>query len=551
MAGKIKAGPIFKAGLTALLVLMAFAGVLYAQEPVKVAIMPFTMNADKDLSFLQSGIQDMLTTRLAYEGEVTVVEKKAVQEKVAALGDSVDKDKARKIGAELGADYVLFGSLTVFGASVSLDATMLDMEGQRPPVTVFEQTQGMDGLIPRVNDFAMEINDKIFGRSPAPAAQQTRPAPAVPSTHAHPDTLIPSLSDGGMVDSTGRQNAASPFVMTGTSAGKFWKSPNMKMDVQGIALGDITGDGLNETVILGPHSILVKRMEQGRFVNVAEYQGEQYQECFWLDVLDVNGNGRDEIFVSAASGHTRRAESFVLEWNGTALEMIAEKQRIYFAVLRTAGQEPALYGQRPSNMEPLLPGVYPLYWEAGEYVTGTKVNAPDYAQVFGVNFAKVGDVQAFRPIVYNNDDNLRLINAKGKVEWKGDESYGGSHKHLKLPDSQSRVYLRQRIVTADLNGDGAGEIIVNQNTGSTGKLFERYRKYTSGSFVCLGWDGLGLAPLWHTRKISGYLADFFVGDFDNDGQLELVGAVVSGNAILGGQEKSSLIAYELGILNDK
>ena len=103
-------------------------------------------------------------------------------------------------------------------------------------------------------------------------------------------------------------------------------------------------------------------------------------------------------------------------------------------------------------------------------------------------------------------------------------------------------------MVTDLNADGVSEIIITQNTGTTGKLFERFRKYTSGSFVCLGWDGLGLAPLWHTRKISGYMADYFVGDFDNDGQPELVGAVVQGNAILGGMEKSSIIAYELQLL---
>ncbi|MBI9077503.1 MAG: VCBS repeat-containing protein [Desulfatibacillum sp.] len=554
MAGITKAGSIVKTGVTALLVLMAFVSALHAQEPVKVAIMPFTMNAEKDLTFLQSGIQDMLTTRLAWEGQVVVVEKQLVQDKVAALGASVDKNTAKQVGTSLGADYVLFGSLTVFGNSVSLDATMLDMEGKRPPVTVFEQSQGMDGLIPRVNDFAMEINDKIFNRNPAPAAAQTRPAPAVPSSHANPNTLIPGLTGGTMVgEEGGSQTDNSPFVMTGTSAGRFWKSPNFDIDIQGLALGDIDGDGMQETLILGEHSLLVKRLQEGRFVSVAEFKGENYQKYLWVDAADVNGNGLDEIFVSAVSGHTERVESFVLEWNGSELAMIAEKQRLFFAVIRTPGQEPVLYGQRSGNTDPLLPGIFQLYLEGGEYVQGTKVNVPDYVQVFGFNFVKMGDVEVVRPVGYNNDDHLRLFSLKGKKEWTDDESYGGSHKFLKLPgdsDSKSRVYMRQRVQVADLNGDGVSEIIINQNSGSTGKLFERYRKYTSSTFACLGWDGLGLSPLWHTRKISGYLSDYFVGDFDNDGQPELVGAVVQGNAILGGMEKSSIIAYELQLLQN-
>ena len=136
---------------------------------------------------------------------------------------------------------VLFGSLTVFGNSVSLDSTMLDMKGNRPPVTVFEQSQGMDGLIPRVNDFAVEINNKIFGRNPVPAAAQARPAPAATGTHAHPDTLIPSLGGGTMVGPDGSETTGSPFVMTGSSAGRFWKSPNFDLDIQGIAWEMWTG----------------------------------------------------------------------------------------------------------------------------------------------------------------------------------------------------------------------------------------------------------------------------------------------------------------------
>ena len=176
---------------------------------------------------------------------------------------------------------------------------------------------------------------------------------------------------------------------------------------------------MQETVILGEHSLLIKRLQQGRFVTVAEYQGEKYQKCISVDVADVNGNGLAEIFVSAISGHTLRAESFVMEWNGSGLEMIAQKQRMFFAVIRIPGQEPALYGQRPSNADPLLPGIFPLYMEGGDYVTDTKVNLPDYAQVFGFNFAKIGEDQTLRPVAYNADDHLRLFSLNGKKDWAG------------------------------------------------------------------------------------------------------------------------------------
>ena len=58
------------------------------------------------------------------------------------------------MGTGLGADYVLFGSLTVFGNSVSIDAKMVDVSGENRPLSFFNQSQGMDQVIPGINLFA-------------------------------------------------------------------------------------------------------------------------------------------------------------------------------------------------------------------------------------------------------------------------------------------------------------------------------------------------------------------------------------------------------------
>jgi hypothetical protein len=76
---------------------------------------------------------------------------------------------------------------------------------------------------------------------------------------------------------------------------------------------------------------------------------------------------------------------------------------------------------------------------------------------------------------------------------------------------------------------------------------EKFRKFTSGHIESLSWDGLGLNTTWKTRKISGFIRDFAVGDFDNDGKIELVAAVIldEGSVVLLGKPKSTIIAYEL------
>ena len=53
-----------------------------AKGPKTVAILPFTMNADRDLTFLQEGIMDMINSRLAWKGKVEVLEKGLVKRTV-------------------------------------------------------------------------------------------------------------------------------------------------------------------------------------------------------------------------------------------------------------------------------------------------------------------------------------------------------------------------------------------------------------------------------------------------------------------------------------
>ena len=51
---------------------------------------------------------------------------------------------------------------------------------------------------------------------------------------------------------------------------------------------------------------------------------------------------------------------------------------------------------------------------------------------------------------------------------------------------------------------------------------EQFRQFTGGQIEALIWDGMGLANKWRTRKLTGFIRDFAIGDYDNDGDDELV-----------------------------
>ena len=184
----------------------------------------------------------MLSTRLAKEGQVEVLSRVTVDAAMqsAAPSGTVNEAAARSIGTRLNADFVLFGSLTVLGENVSIDAKMVDISGSKPTMTFFDQSRDFGAVITKINLMAADINDKMFGRqaqtaAEAPAAQ---PQPAQKANiYAHPENV---LKKDGFIDHGKQAAADSAGIMPGTareSQAQFWKSPNFKYLINGVALG--------------------------------------------------------------------------------------------------------------------------------------------------------------------------------------------------------------------------------------------------------------------------------------------------------------------------
>ena len=76
-------------------------------------------------------------------------------------------------------------------------------------------------------------------------------------------------------------------------------------------------------------------------------------------------------------------------------------------------------------------------------------------------------------------------------------------------------------------------------------LSPRTRSFREGYFENLAWDNVGMRTVWRTRKFSGFIGDYNIGDFDNDGQLEVVFAVVKkvGDPVTG-EAKSYLVSWD-------
>lgn len=129
-------------------------------SPGKIAILPFAVFSPAAAEVLQRDIAGNLATELDRTGYATIFPEAAVQ---AALRDKkVDEKTALRAGALLGADLVIFGSITRLGERVSADLRTVTMTTGAVTYGIFGQTEGATGE--HLRALAVQLTREILTR---------------------------------------------------------------------------------------------------------------------------------------------------------------------------------------------------------------------------------------------------------------------------------------------------------------------------------------------------------------------------------------------------
>lgn len=502
----------------------------FAGEPAKVIVFPFVIHAAADQAFLKQAVMDMLYTRLSGEGRTVVIESQAPMAESPAGSTPLPDAAAVERGRAQQADYVLVGSLTLLGDAVSTDARLLRTSDQKPLVTFNQSGQGQGAVIEHVDALAARIKQDVFLAAavpqPAPGARPAAPPP--------PAALAPALGELA-----------------------YWKSDNFKTEISSLAIGDLDGDDRNETVFVDRSTLYVYRYYGKSFELIETLPDKTHNAYIRVDVADINRNGKAEIFVTNYISSQKRLQSFVLEWNGSSYETLSEKSDWYYRVAQDAAGNQRLLGQKGGSGDSIVSirdalfqkEVFELQWQSGQYVPKAPYKLPGGMIIFGHVFGYLTDKKQPKIATFSEDNYLTLLNADGEKEWQSDEPYGGSPQFFEVPnpDDSKRIehfYLPQRIYITDFDRDGANEIIVVKNHDAA-RALSRTKVYKEGVIECLSFDAIGAQLKWQTRKISGYISDYALGDFDNDGKNDLVFVAVAKQKSILSSGLSGIVAASL------
>jgi len=537
----------------ALILALTSAPALAADKTGSIAFLPFKANAPQDMTYLTSGIRDMLASRLASEIGLTVIDKGLVDKALAGAGVPAQNDAVRKIGKSLGADYLVAGSLTSLGGSLSLDAKVFDM-ATGTPQSFYATAKGENEIITAIDTLAWDIGEKVFNQKRPAAALAQAAAPAQAQTPqnqyltAHPDRAL--AGRGG----------ASPFIYSKgiNSAFDFSKSQNMKLSLQYMESADLDGDGAEEVILADRETVQIYKRDQNRFSKVGQISGTTGFRIHAVSVADMNGNGKPEIYVSAAD--TKNPRSFAFEWLGTdKADYLFKDAPFYVRAMQIPGEGFLLAGQRSDFDKAVAPGIHRLDVNNGEAKATTRIDVPDSVNLFEFTIADLDNDGSKEIIAIDQYDRLQVLRTGGSVLWKSDEFFGGTTRFIggqealgisqRVTQSEDlgRIYIPSRIIVSDVNGDGLPDVIINKNLSSASRLFQNMKNYPSGEIHALTWNGIALTELWRTRKIDGYIVDYLLRpNADKTGAELMVGLILSSSSMdMFSEQTAAVLMYQL------
>ncbi|MEW6714284.1 MAG: hypothetical protein AB1306_04230 [Nitrospirota bacterium] len=284
-----------------------------------------------------------------------------------------------------------------------------------------------------------------------------------------------------------------------------------------IATGDVDGNGEREMVVsdgtnLRVYDIKEKPLEKW-FIN-----GGSHERHLSIDILDLNNNGRAEIFVTSYIPGNNIMSSFVLEYDPSeGYKRIWDKASYFFRVIGKS-----LLMQKFTSFGIFSGPVFEGIWKDENYQTDRALELPKGVNIYGfafVDWQKDGRGQ----IISFDDKGYLNLYMNGQSIWKSRDTYGKlpisfDRKAASLFDSSSKSdnsspgdpesewHVRGRLLT--VNTSRGQEIIAVKkipllsNVPGLGT--------NSAEIYSLWWDGANMDESFMMRGISGPVTDYLI-----------------------------------------
>ena len=532
------------------LLLLALAAQALA-APQSYAVAPFQVNAPAEYEHLQKAIPQMLSSRLHWQDHFQA----AKQDAAAKAAPPASTDAAGALRSSLGVNYLVWGDVNVIGKASTINAYVIDQTGKVWSKAAQASTEDMLVGLQRLAD---AINKEVFQRPEVGA-----PQPQQSGQGAAGGRVIKPLNPDMMTNEVDAANVyLNPEIRYEGYSGSdsYIRAQALQFPSVGFAVDDVDLDGKNEILVLEEHRLHVYTYQEGKLVQMAEYEFSYMINCLAVAVAKVD-KGLPKLIV-AAQDDRGGPSSVVATYSGGQIHIEADKLRYYLSAAKEPGTlRPMIIGQaaEPSSNK-FKPGVFEMILNPdGSIMTANRLDLPKDATVFSFAYLPGGIKDEDHLVVLSPEERLRVYTISGSRLAETEEKYSGSAvgfpmtKDIKglgkdrqfIPDT---YYIPLPMIPADLDGDGRFELIVNRPISTAAQFFPNYRFFPQGEVHAMFWDGIGLSLSWKTRRIKGSVMGLALADFNNDGVLDLVTCVNTHPGTLGVAARKTVVqAYPLDL----
>jgi hypothetical protein len=261
-----------------------------------------------------------------------------------------------------------------------------------------------------------------------------------------------------------------------------------------VATGDIYGDGKQEVLLSTGRDVRAYRPSVD-LQFLWQIKGPSSEEQIWLDTIDLNKNGKDEVVITSMGNDG--AVSYIYEFTDSGFKLMWQGK--YF--LRKVGA--ALLAQAYSSDNGFSGDIFNLVWN-GEYKIGDKIRVPKDVNIY--DFVNIEGPSGGR-FIFSYDENgfLNLYDDKGIRVWRSKSNTGGFLKTYKRRSSVSyldagewavkdRLFQRQKEVMS------VERVRVSDTVKGIGYKSSRIRSYW--------WNGFAMDEGIIVDDIKGTLLDY-------------------------------------------
>lgn len=561
------------AALLALVVLSPAGAADEAKGPgrtAKIAVLPFNINATGDVDYLKRAVVDILSSRI---GAIQTVELEKTHAVIEALGGTAPGDITDKIaedvGEKLGADYVLYGSLSLLGESLSLDVKLVDVK-QGSITPFFSRGAGIDSVVDMAERVASMVLPPVAGveagevEFPAPVGSSYTGKFPTPKVEKEEAVAVEEKLEEKPKVVAKKPEKEDKFIITPGAPLEgerdiLWKTGVMKGVFKGFRAIDLDSDGRKELVLIDKRNITISRIEAGELKVLKEIKGDRHVELLYVSTSGGDGSGPPVVYISGL--RAGNPNSKILEYKDNDFKITASGIPWLLRAVHIQGEEPKLFGQRFRITEGFYGKKRVLKRDGAKVKNVGAAALPLRVGLYDFElFDLTGDGQV-ELVELDEHFRLRIYRKEGGVwdeMWKAEGRYGGSLNYVDLeeiaitPAETEFVIIKGMFLHADLDGDGRMEIIIKrgQAGGLLGSLAARVPFFKRSEITSISWTsdtgyGVGFKENWKTKSVSGHIADFTIDDLDGDGTPELTMLVVEGMKMFKVKPRSYLLSLSL------